>query len=93
MVEPKLADALAMPIHAAEKTRPLQRISLQGAAKVVLRQKSAGPFQCFNASTFQRFNALTRDHGRLTCFRSCSVSFTWAQYASSSRAIPSSPLR
>jgi hypothetical protein len=54
MVEPKLADALAIPIHATEKTRPLQRKSLQGAAKVVLRQKSAAPLPGFNASTFQR---------------------------------------
>jgi len=45
MAKSRLADALAMPIHTAEKTRPLQRKSLQGAANVALRQKIAGAFQ------------------------------------------------
>jgi hypothetical protein len=45
MPRPRLTGTLAMPIHAAEKTRPLQRKSLQGAANVALRQKIAGVFQ------------------------------------------------
>ncbi|GGC55794.1 hypothetical protein GCM10011400_49440 [Paraburkholderia caffeinilytica] len=44
MAKPWVADALATPIHAAEKTRPLQRKSLQGAANVILRQKIADRF-------------------------------------------------
>lgn len=45
MPKPSLADTFATPIHATEKTRPLQRKSLQGAANVVLRQKIAGGFK------------------------------------------------
>ncbi|CAE6760073.1 hypothetical protein R69888_03370 [Paraburkholderia haematera] len=44
MAQPWFADTLTTPIHAAEKTRPLQRKSLQGAANVALRQKIAGRF-------------------------------------------------
>jgi hypothetical protein len=44
-VKPRLADTLAIPIHAAEKTHPLQLKSLQGAAKLALWQKIAGVFQ------------------------------------------------
>ncbi|SOF00315.1 hypothetical protein SAMN05446635_8369 [Burkholderia sp. OK233] len=45
MPKPWLTDAFATPIHAAEKTRPLQRKSLQGAANVALRQKITGGFK------------------------------------------------
>jgi hypothetical protein len=34
-----------MLFHAAEKTRPLQRKTLQGATNLALRQKIAGRFQ------------------------------------------------
>ncbi|CAB3642765.1 hypothetical protein LMG24238_00434 [Paraburkholderia sediminicola] len=60
MSKPWFADTFATPIHATEKTRPLQRKSLQGAANVALRQKIAGGFNArsWPADVFQIMLAL-----------------------------------
>lgn len=49
MTHSRLAEVLAMPVHATEKTRPLQRKSLQGAARMTPQQTIAG---CFNARSW-----------------------------------------